>query len=135
MGSQPDSEASGNYVKAATTHFQGVYHPDEGTAWYTGKNLVFEIVPGQDNFELNDWKRKHDNHYSNIYSTSNSQQTGAPNCTITDLHVYPDANWPQEALDIIKNAGPEPRYDALLKRLPGVVFEPRYRYTVKPLAH
>ena len=135
LGSQPNSEASGNFVKAATTHFQGVYHPDEGTAWYTGKNLVFEIVPGQDNFELNDWKRKHDNHYSNIYSTSNSQQTGAPNCTITDLHVYPDANWPQEALDIIKNAGPEPQYDALLKRLLGVVFESRYRYTVKPLTY
>ena len=135
LGSQPNSEASGNYVKASTTHFQGVYHPDEGTAWYTGKNLVFEIVPGQDNFELNDWKRKHDNHYSNIYSTSKNQEIGAPNSTITDLHVYPDANWPQEALDMIKNAGPEPQYDALLKRLPGVVFEPRYRYTVKPLTH
>lgn len=132
LGSQPNSEASGNYVKAATTHFQGVYHPDEGTAWYTGSNLVFEIVPGQDNFELNNYKRKHDNHYSNIYSTSSSQRTGAPNCTI-DLHVYPDADWPQAALDIIKNAGPEPEYDSLLKQLPGVVFEPLCRYSVKPL--
>lgn len=135
LGSQPDSEASGNYVKAATTHFQGVYHPDEGTAYYTGKNLVFEIVPGQDNFELNDWKRKRDNHYSNIYSTSSSNQTGAPNSTITDLHVFPDANWPQEALDIIRKAGPEPAYDALLKKLPGVEFDSKVRYTVKPLTH
>jgi hypothetical protein len=135
LGSQPNSEASGNYVKASTTHFQGVYHPDEGTAWYTGKNLVFEIVPGQENFELNDWKRKHDNHYSNIFSTSDKQQAGAPNCTITDLHVFPDANWPQEALDIIKNAGPEPKYQALLKRLPGVEFDSKYRYTVKTLTH
>lgn len=134
LGSQPNSEANGNYVKAATTHFQGVYHPDEGTAYYTGKNLVFEIVSGQDNFELNDWKRKRDNHYSNIYSTSSSQQTGAPNSTITDLHVIPDANWPQPALDIIKNAGPEPQYDSLLKQIPGIEFDPKDRYTVKPMS-
>lgn len=130
LGSQPNSQANGNYVKAATTHFQGVYHPDEGTAWYTGKDLVFEITPGQDNFELNDWKRKRDNHYRNIYSTSSSQQTGAPNCTIEELHVIPDAQWPPEALAIIKKAGPEPKYDHLLKQIPGVVFEPRSRYTV-----
>ncbi|MBN2738194.1 MAG: hypothetical protein JXR70_14515 [Spirochaetales bacterium] len=114
IGAQPNSEASYNYVKASTTHFQGVYHPDEGTAGYTGKDLVFEIVPGQDNFELNDWGRKHDNHYDNIYSTSSSQQTGAPNCSITNLHVYPNANWPAEALAIINNAGLEPEYQHML---------------------
>jgi hypothetical protein len=114
IGAQPDSEASYNYVKAATTHFQGVYHPDEGTAWYTGRNLVFEIVPGQDNFELNDWGRKHDNHYDNIYSTSSAMQLGAPNCTVTNLHVYPNADWPPEALEIIEQAGLEPACRYLL---------------------
>jgi hypothetical protein len=114
VGAQPDSQAHNNYVKASTTHFQGVYHPDEGTAWYTGNNLVFDIVAGQDNFELNDWKRKHDNHYDNIYSTSSAYTIGAPNCTVTNLHVYPNANWPQEALDIINNAGLEPAYQYLL---------------------
>jgi len=118
IGAQPDSEANNNYVKANTTHFQGVYHPDEGTAWYTGSNLVFDIVPGQDNFELNDWGRKHDNHYDNIYSTSSSMQLGAPNCTVTNLHVYPDADWPQEALDIIDNAGLEPAYQYLIPPTP-----------------
>ena len=129
IGAQPDSEASYNYVKASTTHFQGVYHPDEGTAWYTGVDLVFEIVPGQDNFELNDWKRKHDNHYDNIYSTSSAYQIGAPDCTVTNLHVYPDANWPQEALDIIDNAGLEPVYQYLLDYIPApppVPIKPAY---------
>lgn len=120
VGAQPNSEASYNYVKASTTHFQGVYHPDEGTAWYIGTDLVFEIVPGQDNFELNDWKRKHDNHYTNIYSTSSAMQLGAPNCTVTNLHVYPDANWPQEALDIIDNAGLEPAYQYLIPSPPPI---------------
>jgi len=115
LGTQPNSQANNNYVKASTTHFQGVYHPDEGTAYYTGNNLVFDIVPGQDNFELNDWGRKHDNHYDNIYTTSSSQQTGAPNCTITNLHVYPSsASFPQAALDIINNAGLEAAYKYLL---------------------
>jgi len=106
-------------VKASTTNFQGVYHPDEGTAYYTGNNLVFEIVPGQDNFELNDWKRKHDNHYDNIYSTSSAMQLGAPNCTVTNL-LYPNANWPQEALDIIANAGLEPEYQYLIPPPPPI---------------
>lgn len=115
LGSQPNSQANNNYVKDTTTHFQGVYHPDEGTAWYNGSNLVFDIVSGQDNFELNDWGRKHDNHYDNIYTTSSSQQTGAPNCTITNEHVYSSsANFPQAALDIIASAGLEPAYQYLL---------------------
>lgn len=118
LGSQPNSQANGNYVKAPTTFFQGVYHPDEGSAWYTGNDLVFEIVPGQDNFELNAWRDKHDNHYSNIYSTSGAYQIGAPNSTITNLTVVPDANWPQEALDIIENAGLQSDYQHLLNGIP-----------------
>ncbi|MDF7807733.1 carbohydrate-binding protein [Pontiellaceae bacterium B12219] len=131
LGSQPDSEASGNYVKAATEHFQGVYHPDEGTAWYTGSNLVFEITPGQDNFELNKWRWKHDNHYRNIYSTSSSQREGAPNCTISDLHVIPNADWPEEALAIIRAAGPDAEYQHLLEVIPGLIFEPGKRYDTR----
>lgn len=118
LGSQPNSEASGNYVKAPSIHFQGVYHPDEGTAWYTGNDLVFEIVPGQDNFELNTWRDKHDNHYSNIYTTSSAYQIGAPNSTITNLRVYPSAEWPQAALDIIELAGLESEYQHLLVGIP-----------------
>ncbi|MEG3768500.1 CBM35 domain-containing protein [Alteromonas sp. 14N.309.X.WAT.G.H12] len=118
LGSQPNSEANGNYVKAPTTYFQGVYHPDEGTAYYTGNDLVFEIVPGQDNFELNAWRDKRDNHYDNIYSTSGAYQIGAPNSTITNLTVVPDADWPAEALDIIDNAGIEDEYAYLLDGIP-----------------
>ena len=118
LGNQPNSIANGNYVKAPTTHFQGVYHPDEGTAYYTGNDLVFEIVPGQDNFELNAWRDKRDNHYDTIYSTSGAYQIGAPDSTITNLVVVPDAAWPQEALDIIDNAGLEDDYLSLLDGIP-----------------
>jgi hypothetical protein len=121
LGSQPNSEVSGNYVKAATTHFQGVLHPDEGTAWYTGSNMVFDIESTQDNFELNDYRSKHDIHYSNIYSTSEEYASGAPNSSVTDLYVYPDADWPQEALDIIDEAGLEDAYDYLWDVLESIV--------------
>lgn len=131
LGSQPDSEASGNYVKAATSHFQGVYHPDEGTAWYTGKDLVFEILPDQDNFELNKWRNKHDNHYSNVFSTSDRIKLGAPNCTVTDIHVIPNADWPAEALAIIRSAGPDASHQHLLESIPNVVIDDGKRYDTK----
>ena len=131
LGSQPNSTADGNYVKAATTHFQGVYHPDEGTAWYTGKDLVFEVKPDQDIFELNKWRRKHDNHYSNVYTTSENLKLGAPNCTVTNIHVVPNADWPDEALAIIRSAGVEKRYQHLLKVIPDIVFEEGKRYDTR----
>lgn len=131
LGSQPNSESNGVYVKASTTHFQGVYHPDEGTAWYTGKDFVFEIRPDQDTFELNKWRRKHDNHYSNVYTTSDSIKLGAPNCTVSDIHFIPDARWPEEALAIIRSAGIDDEYRHLLGVIPNIIFDSTKRYDTK----
>lgn len=117
LGSQPGSQVYGNYVKASTTHFQGVIHPDEGTAWYNGGNMVFEVTPGQDNAEINNYGRKHDNHYDNIYTTSSAITTGGPRCTMTNIKVYPTANWPQEAKDIIAKAGLEADYQGLWDKM------------------
>jgi hypothetical protein len=131
LGSQPNSTTDGNYVKAATTHFQGVYHPDEGTAWYTGKNLVFEVKPDQDIFELNKWRNKHDNHYSNIYTTSDGVKLGAPNCTVADIHLVPNADWPEEALAIIRASGIDKDYYPLLNVIPDIIFEDDKGYDTK----
>jgi hypothetical protein len=128
LGSQPNSTTDGNYVKAGTHHFQGVYHPDEGTSGYTGKNMVFEVLPDQEIFELNKWKDKHSNHYSNIYTTSDKFLLSAPNCTITDVHHIKDAVWPEEALAIIRSAGVEKEYHHLLKVIPNITFKTKKRY-------
>jgi hypothetical protein len=117
LGSQPGSQCYGNYVKATTTHFQGVIHADEGTAWYNGGNMVFEITAGQDNAELNDWGRKHDDHYDNIYTTSSALTSGGPRCSMTNIHVYPQANWPAEALAIIKNSGLDSAHQNLTAKM------------------
>lgn len=128
LGSQPNSTADGNYVKAATRHFQGVYHMDEGTSGYTGKNLVTEVLPGQNNAELNKWRRKNNIHFTNVFSTSEQVSLGAPNCTVTDLHVVEDANWPKEALAIIRASGVEEKYHHLLKVIPDMAFDQGKRY-------
>ena len=133
LGSQPNSTSDGNYVKAASLHFQAVYHPDEGTAWYTGKNMVFEIAHGQDNFELRSFRRRHDNHYSNIYSTSTSMNIGAPNCTVTDLHIIPNADWPEEALSIIRASGVDSNYYHLLDVIPNIIYRDDKRYDTKEM--
>jgi hypothetical protein len=117
LGSQPGSQCYGNYVKASTTHFQGVIHADEGTAWYNGGNMVFEITAGQDNAELNDWGRKHDDHYDNIYTTSSALTSGGPRCSMTNIHVYPKADWPAEALAIIKNSGLDSAHQNLTAKM------------------
>jgi hypothetical protein len=117
LGSQPGSTIYGNYVKASTTHFQGVIHADEGTAWYNGGNMVFEITAGQDNAELNNYGRKHDNHYDNIYSTSSALTSGGPRCSMTNIHVYPTANWPTEAKNIIAKAGLDSAHQSLWDKM------------------
>ncbi|MDF7799060.1 CBM35 domain-containing protein [Pontiellaceae bacterium B1224] len=128
LGSQPNSTADGNYVKAATRHFQGVYHMDEGTSGYTGTDMVIEVQPDQNIAELNKWRRKNNIHFSNIYTTSDRLTLGAPNCTVTNKHVIEDANWPEEALAIIRAAGVEEEYEDLLNVIPDMTFDTAKRY-------
>jgi hypothetical protein len=42
--------------------------------------------------------------------------------------VVPNADWPEEALVIIRAAGPEPEYHQLLEVIPDIVFEEGKRY-------
>lgn len=133
LGSQPNSIADGNYVKAASEHIQGVFHLDEGTAWYTGKNQVFEIAQGENNFELNKWRNKHDNHFTNVYTTSQTTALGAPNCSVENIHVVPNALWPDEALAIIRAAGVDKDHEHLLSVIPDLEFKKGKRYDTKKL--
>lgn len=56
----------------------------------------------------------------NYSTTENIRCSATPDtCTITNTHVYPDADWPQEALDIIAQAGLESGYSALKATCPG----------------
>ncbi|HOB08356.1 MAG: right-handed parallel beta-helix repeat-containing protein [Limnochordia bacterium] len=109
LAAMPNSTVNGNYVVASPKYMLNAVHPDEGTSGVTGRDNVFDIGSGN-NFELNDWGRKHDVHFDNTYTTSRTVHLGAPNVSVTNLKVHSDAIWPLEALAIIENSGLEPEY-------------------------
>ena len=53
--------------------------------------------------------------YDNYVTTGNKYvNPGAVNdVTVEDIHVYPDANWPEEALKIIEESGLQDAYESL----------------------
>ena len=113
LGYMPDTTIDGNYVVGASQYMLNAIHPDEGTAGVSGKNNVFNISD-MNNFELNDWGRKNNIYFDNTYTTSTRVTLGAPNVSVTNLHVYRDAIWPHEALEIIEKSGLQVEYQDLL---------------------
>ena len=128
LGSQPNSSARGNYVKADTTHFMGVWYHDEGSAWFNERDMVFDVVPGQTIVQANDDHRKNDLYLDNIYATSKNMRLGPPTVKVTNIKVHPESDWPPEALAIIEKSGLEPEYRHLLKFLPS---KPKARKTLR----
>ena len=47
---------------------------------------------------------------NNYTTTDENLNNGIYNVKVEDLHVHNDADWPQEALDIIERAGVTPKY-------------------------
>ena len=109
MAAMPGTTVNGNYVVATPKYMLNAVHPDEGTSGVTGKDNVFDIGNGN-NFELNDWGRKNNVHFDNTYTTSSTVRLGAPDVSVTNLQLYPNAVWSIEALAIIENSGLEPEY-------------------------
>lgn len=109
LAAMPGTTVNGNYVVATPKYMLNAVHPDEGTSGVTGKDNVFDIGNGN-NFELNDWGRKNNVHFDNTYTTSSTVRLGAPDVSVTNLQLYPNAVWSIEALAIIENSGLEPEY-------------------------
>lgn len=115
LGKQPHSIIDGNYVRNVMVHGKGAIYPDQGTSFYTiSNNIVENITP--DSRWMYIWNPlAHDLTIDDNYTTnSNVHNNGGANITITNTHYYPNANWPQDALDIIDDAGLEPAYQDLL---------------------
>lgn len=113
LGLIPNSTIDGNYVVGRPKHMLNAIHPDEGTSGFTGKDNVFDIG-NMNNFELNDWGRKNDVHFDNIFTTSRQVNLGAPNVSVTNMHLHTNAIWPHEALEIIEHSGLQPEYQDLM---------------------
>lgn len=119
---------TGNYMLNIRNLGWPVY-PDEGsTSWHIYENVIDnKDVPiietnFRDLYALDcgsmGWANPHTsntrfNKFENNYVTHKSMRSAynAPQNEYGPIHEYPDANWPEEALKIIENAGIEPEYE------------------------
>ncbi|MGF1777424.1 right-handed parallel beta-helix repeat-containing protein [Vibrio nomapromontoriensis] len=109
LSSQPNSVMNGNYLRNQTGEFGSLYF-DEGTQHYSASNNVIENSPRW----LHIWTSTiSDIDVSNTYTTTSTQTNNGSNISISNTHYHPNANWPEEALAIIENAGLEPEYSDL----------------------
>lgn len=114
---QPDSEIIGNYIAQANLPFGGIY-PDDGSAYQTiNNNVVERVFPDDVNigYWLFDWSNStHDLSVDNNYTTTSDALSNGTNISVTNTHVYANADWPSGAQDIINGAGLEAAYSDLL---------------------
>lgn len=102
---------SGNYVKNQM-HINAPLYPDEGTSFWKFESNVIDAT------ETTSWAgiparwamvwvdSIHDVTFDNNYTTtSNLVNNGVNNVIFSNTHVHPDANWPQEAQNIIDQSG------------------------------
>ncbi|MER6418223.1 RICIN domain-containing protein [Streptomyces sp. NPDC001137] len=116
LGSQPGTEISNNYIKGVPAGHKYGLHPDEGSAFISYHDNVFDVDPGLA-YTVNSgtWGRQHDLTITNNYGTVNKiAGRNVPNSTITDVKGYGDNVWPSQAYSIALNAGLEEAYKNLL---------------------
>lgn len=113
----PAYTVTGNYIRNQLNK-SGVLFPDnESTWWYAADNVVdLQDSPGWGTDGappklIHIHATASSNHlFENNYATTGYYTNNGSNNVIRDTHVYPDASWPAEALDIIREAGLEPEY-------------------------
>lgn len=111
---------SENYIESIRNYY-GALYPDEGTRfWKITKNVVdltdtpYWYGNGNNKGEskwLHCWASTiRDMQYIDNYSTVANRTYNGTDSIFEEAHVYPDANWPEEAKQIMDNAGLEPEY-------------------------
>lgn len=109
-----------NYIESIKNYY-GALYPDEGTQfWKITRNVIdLSDTPywygngnnkGQSKW-LHCWASTIRNmQYVDNYSTVENRTYNGTNSIFEEAHVYPDANWPKEAQQIMDNAGLEMQY-------------------------
>ena len=113
-----------NYIENVRNK-NGALYPDEGsTYWKLSENVIdYSDVPvhnGKDGSSpasprwLHIWTTTiHDNQVVNNWSTTPTLYNSGRNNIVEQAHLYPDANWPEEAQKIVDNSGLEAEYEKL----------------------
>ncbi len=102
-------------------HFVNQVHPygavylDNGTSNATVENNVFEQVPGTAFVNTG----AYNNTVGRNYSDSNGLTDVGWYNTLEDLVIIKDGNWPQEAVEIMENAGIQPAYQDIIPEAEG----------------
>ncbi len=102
-------------------HFVNQVHPygavylDNGTSNATVENNVFEQVPGTAFVNTG----AYNNTVGRNYSDSNGLTDVGWYNTLEDLVIIKDGNWPQEAVEIMENAGIQPAYQDIIPKAEG----------------
>ena len=120
------NECKENYIKDLGKLGAALY-PDEGSTYWDFESNVVDVdenqIGGYDH--LVRWAHIHQPtifHITmkNTYSTTREKYNMSTASEIEDAHYVPDRNWNEEALSIIKNAGPTEEYSERFKKYKGV---------------
>ena len=115
---------SRNYIENMRNK-HGALYPDEGsTFWKMTENVIdysdVAVHGGKDGSSpaspkwLHIWTWTiHDNQAVNNWSTTPVMYEAGTNNKIEAAHVYPNAEWPKEAREVIDESGLEPEYEKL----------------------
>ena len=114
-----------NYIENVKNYFGSLY-PDEGTMYWKFSENVIDLSDTPywygkgDDKGLPRWLHVHMptikyNQFVNNYSTTAEVLFNGTNSIFEEPHVYPDADWPEEAQAIVDAAGIQ---DAYLERFP-----------------
>ena len=110
-----------NYLKDVKNYY-GVLYTDEGSSfWRLSQNVIDQSQTpywyGAGNNKgpakwLHAWVNTVRNcQYVDNYSTTAAKTYAAAESMFEEPHLYPDATWPEAALDIIARSGIEPMYE------------------------
>lgn len=108
-GSEHVNLVSENYIRNQQND-SGVLYPDEGSAHWKYTRNVIDLKDSLDWHSQKRWAHVwtnsiHDLIFENNYTTTPTMVNSGINTIFRDTHVYPDADWPIEALEIIERAG------------------------------
>ncbi|MHA6485017.1 Ig-like domain-containing protein [Paenibacillus sp. strain BS8-2] len=116
--------AIGNYIENQMNRTAVLYADNASRYWTFRSNVIdFTDTPQWPNYDLY-WNRGTETEliFDNTYITGGKvHDLYGTTFTVTNTHVYPDANWPQEALSIIANAGLKDEYADLSSELERVL--------------
>jgi len=122
LSNQPNSLCTNNYCESRLI---GVYF-DEGSGHFSITNNVVEAGTEW----INIWNPKQNNLVAeDNYCSTFKQLNKGTNCIVKNTIFVPDKNWPQEAKEIIKNAGLEEEFknikDQLKPQIPKINLNPK----------